>query len=315
MISTVNRPRGAFARFRAYLVRHWFMYALALPGLCFMLLFSYTPMYGLQLAFKKYSLKLGVWNSPWVGLDNFKIFITDDGLLRTIRNTLVINLYNLVFGFTFVIFLALMLNELRVKWVKRVTQTFIYLPYFISWVVFAGIVTTFLSQDRGLVNALVVAMGGESIDFLGENSLFRGVLVVTNVLKTAGYSTIIYLAAIAGVNPELYESAKVDGANRYHMMRHITLPRIYPTIAVLLILELSHMFSSNFDQVYNLYNPLVYDSGDVISTYIYRVTLLSKRGVQWETGTVLGLVFNTISFIVIIFANRVIRKMDVMGIF
>lgn len=291
------------------------MYMLALPGLCFLILFSYTPMYGLLLAFKKYNLRLGIWGSPWVGLDNFKIFFTDSGLIRTIRNTLIINFYHLIFGFTFVVLLALLLNELRAKWLKSVTQTFIYLPYFISWVVFSGIVTTFLSLDRGLVNALITALGGKTVDFLGTNNLFRGVLVVTNIIKTSGYSTIIYLAAIAGVNPELYESAKVDGANRYHMMVHITLPRIYPTIAVLLILQLAGMFSSNFDQVYNLYNPLVFEKGDVISTYIYRVTLRNQKGVQWETGTVLGLVFNTLSFIIIVATNKIIRKMDVMGIF
>ncbi len=314
MQSLAHPEGGAFTRFLAYIRRHWFMYMLALPGVCFLLVFSYAPMYGLLLAFKKYSLRLGIMGSPWVWFKNFEIF-KDAGLRRIIWNTVVINCYHLIFGFTFVILLALLINEMRIKWLKNTTQTLIYLPYFISWVVFSGIITTFLSLDRGLVNAIIAALGGKPVDFLGENDLFRGILVITNIIKTAGYSTIIYLAAIAGVNPELYESAKVDGANRFHMMIHITLPRIYPTIAVLLIMQIASMFSSNFDQVFNLYNAFVLNKGDTLSTYIYRVTLRGKTGVQWETGTVLGLVFNTISFVIIILANKVVRKMDVMGIF
>jgi putative aldouronate transport system permease protein len=271
-------------------------------------------MYGLQVAFKDY--KIGqIWNSPWADpiWKNFTAMFQMGELVRAIRNTVVINIYNLVIGFPFVIFLALMFNELRVKWLKRVTQTFVYLPYFISWVVFSGIIVTFLSSD-GLANQLLRALGLNPIMFLQENGLIRGIFVVTGIIKGAGYSTIIYLAAIAGVNPELYDSALVDGANRFHMIRHITLPRIYPTIAVLLILEIAHLFASNFDQVFNLYNVHVFERGDTIATYMYRV-ILRGTGNRYDVGVALGLLFNTISFVILLAANKVISKMNVMGIF
>lgn len=298
--------------FVAYMRKYWFLYALALPGLAFLLLFSYGPMYGLLLAFKDLNMGAGILNSPWVGLKHFETIFTYPEILRAIRNTLIINLYNIVFGFTFVIFLALMLNELQLKKVKAVAQTFVYLPYFLSWIVFAGILQTFLAPDYGLVNNLLVAAGKEQVAFLAQPQLYRGIVVVAGIIKTSGYSTIIYLAAIAGVSPDLYESAKVDGANRFHMLWHITLPRIVPTIAVLFILQLASIFSSNFDMIYTTYSPMVYSTGDVISTYIYRVGIGKA---QYELSTALGLVFNSLSLVVILIANKVISKLDVMGIF
>lgn len=292
------------------------MYLLAVPGIAFMGLFSYGPMYGLQLAFKKLNYGAGIWGSPWVGLANFKEFFVTDSALRSIRNTVILNLYDLVFGFTFVIFLALMLNEMRIGWLKKVTQTFVYLPHFISWVVFAGIITTFLSVDRGFINSVIVFFGGSPIDFIRQPQYFRAIVVIASIIKTSGYSTIIYLAAIAGVNVELYESARVDGANRYHMIRYITLPRIYPTIAVLLIMQLAGLFSSNFDMIYNLYSSQVFETGDVIATYIYRIALNPGNSVaKYEVATAMSLMFNAASFLTIIAANRVVKKLDVMGIF
>ncbi|MDR1692906.1 MAG: ABC transporter permease subunit [Oscillospiraceae bacterium] len=298
--------------FTAYLRKYWFLYVLAVPGIAFLAVFSYGPMYGLLLAFKDLNMGAGILKSPWAGLDHFKTIFSYPEITRAIMNTLAINALNLLFGFTFVIFLALMLNELRFKKVKSVAQTFVYLPYFLSWIVFSGIIQTFLAPDYGLVNSILAALGKGQIVFLSEAGLYRWILVVANIIKTSGYSTIIYLAAIAGVSPELYESAKVDGANRFHMIRHITLPRIVPTIAVLLILQLAGMFSANFDMVYTTYSPMVFETGDVISTYIYRVGIGKA---QYEVGTAMGLVFNGLSFLVIIAANKLIRKMDVMGIF
>ena len=297
----------------AYIRKYWFTYALALPGLCFLLVFSYGPMYGLLLAFKdKGGYSQGVMGGQWAGLKYFKEIFSYPDILRAIGNTLIINLYDILFGFTFVIFLALILNEMRLKRVKSVAQTFVYLPYFLSWIVFAGILQTFLAPDYGLVNSVLKALGQEQIVFLAEAGMYRGILVIANIVKMSGYSTIIYLAAIAGVSPELYESAKVDGANRFHMIWHITLPRIVPTIAVLFILRLANIFSANFDMVYTTYSPLVYSTGDVISTYIYRVGI---EGGNYSQTTAMGLLFNGLSFIIIIIANRLIRKLDVMGIF
>ncbi len=296
----------------AYLKRHWFVYMLVLPGLIFLLVFSYGPMYGILLAFKDFNYKLGIWNSPFAGLKYFKIFLSDSYFFTVVKNTVLINLYNIVFGFTFTIFLALMLNELRFKRLKKVVQTAVYLPYFLSWVIFAGLIITFLDYQTGMINGVIELLGGERINFLTDKAKFRIILVITNTIKTAGYGTIIYLAAIAGVNPELYESAKVDGANRFHLMRYITLPRIYPTIAILLILQLSGLFISNFDQVFNLYSPMVYPTGDVISTYIYRLGI--EKG-QYSISTAINLLFNSLGLIIIIITNKITKKLDVMGIF
>lgn len=292
--------------------RYRFTYLLAIPGIVFMTIFSYFPIYGLTLAFKELNYKKGILGSPWVGFENFKSLFQDSQFWDVLGNTVVINIYNIIFGFTFIIFLALMLNEIKSPLVKRVTQTCVYLPYFISWVIFAGLVMTFLSTEKGFVNDLIVAFGGEKINFLGTPEYFRAVLVITNVIKTAGYNTIIYLAAMSSVNPDLYESAQLDGANRFHMMIHVTLPRILPTVAVLLILQVASLFSSNFDQVFNLYSPMVYETGDVISTYMYRVGL---QGSNFEQGTAMGLILNLFNLAAIFVANKFIKKMDVMGIF
>lgn len=181
---------------------------------------------------------------------------SDSYFWKVVWNTVVINLYNIAVGFTFTIFFALMLNEMKLRRTKKIAQTAVYLPYFLSWVVFAGLIRAFLDPQTGLINTMITSMGGQEVMFLTDNRYFQTVLVITNTIKEAGYDSILYLAAIAGVNPELYESAMLDGANRYHMIRHITLPRIYPTIAVLLLLRVSKLFASNFEQVFNLYSPM-----------------------------------------------------------
>lgn len=302
-----------------YLRKYWFVYLLTIPGLIFMFVFNYGPMYGILLAFKDYSPRLGVWGSPWAGLDHFRAMLVDPNFIRAFRNTVLINLYNLIFGFTFNIFLALMINDLRLKKVKSVVQTCVYLPYFLSWVIFAGLVQVFLefpsSADvGGVVNRLIVALGNRPIDFLKSPAMFRGILVITNIIKTAGYSTIVYLAAIAGIDPALYESAAIDGANRKDMMFHITIPRILPSVIIMLILQLAGLFISNFDQVYNLYNNYVLSTGDVLSTYIYRISL-GGSGTDFELSTAMNLVLNTMGLIVVLAANRFVKKLDVQGIF
>ncbi|MEG0494205.1 MAG: ABC transporter permease subunit [Clostridia bacterium] len=297
-----------------YLRRYWFIYMLVLPGLIFMLVFNYGPMYGIQLAFKDYSIKLGIWGSKWVGLKHFEEMVMDPVFLQAFKNTLIINTYNLIFGFTFNILLALMINEMRLKRLKSVVQTCVYLPYFLSWVIFAGIVQVFLSKDPvGVVNRVVMAFGGEPISFLTQPNMFRGILVLSNIIKTSGYSTIIYMAAISGVSPSLYESAAIDGANRLDMMIHVTLPRIMPSIAVLLILQLASLFISNFDQVYNLYSNYVLSTGDVLSTYIYRISL--GGGSKYELSTAVNFVLNLMGLIVVVASNKFVEKLDVMGIF
>ncbi len=296
-----------------YSKKHWFIYMLVLPGLISMIIFNYGPMYGIQLAFKDYSIKKGIWGSDWVGLKHFANMFQDKVFLNAFKNTIIINLYTLLFGFTFNVFLALMLNEMRMKRVKAVVQTFAYLPYFLSWVIFAGLVQNFLSTDAGgVVNQIIVACGGEAIDFLKRPDLFRGILVITNIIKTAGYSSIIYLAAIAGINPVLYESAAMDGAHRGHMLRYITIPRILPSVVIMFTLQLASLFVSNFDQVYNLYSNYVLSTGDVVSTYIYRSALVNG---DYELSTAMNLILNTMGMIVVICSNKFTKKLDVMGIF
>ena len=295
-----------------YIKKYWFVYLLILPGLVHTIIFKYSPMYGILVAFKDYKMSRGILGSPWAGLRHFAELFGDPYFYKVLWNTLIINIYNIGFSFIFVILLALMLNEIRIGSLKKIFQTFVYLPNFLSWVVFSGLVITFLSPNEGPLNRIIASLGQEPIYFLVKPQLFRGILVISGIIKGAGFATIIYLAAIAGVNPELYECAYLDGANRLKMMWYITLPRIKPTIAVLLILSLSGLFSSNFEQVYLLYNPAVWDTGDVISTYLYRSGLLSGK---FEMATALGLVFNLVGLFLILISNKFIEKMNVMGIF
>lgn len=302
---------GSLKSIVKYARRHWFIYALLLPGLCFCGLFSYGPFYGLILAFKDLNLKLGIWNSPWVGFENFKVLLTDPYFYTVVSNTVIINVYNIIIGFPFTVFLALMLSEIQRRYIKSTLQTAVYLPYFISWVVFAGIIRIMLNYN-GIVNQMLESLFGTTYNFLTNPRSFRLLVVAADIIKSSGYGTIIYLAAIAGVNPELYESAKVDGANRYHMIRHITLPRIFPSIAVLLIMRVANLFGSNFDQIFNLYNPLVYKTGDVLSTYIYRTGLGESR---FEVATAQGMIFSVLGLFTALTANRFIKRMNVMSIF
>lgn len=315
----VRSQRTRFQKLLAYLKRYWFLYLLVLPGFVFMIVFNYGPMYGIQLAFKDYHANLGIWGSPWVGLEHFREMIADANFWRAAKNTLIINGYNIVFKTTFTIFLALMLNELRLKKVKSCVQTAAYLPYFLSWVIFAGLVQVFLEypsssgSSGGVINQVIMFFGGEPINFLTRPDLFRAIVVISNIIKNAGYGTIVYLASMSTINPALYEAAKMDGSKRLQMMLHITIPAILPTIVILLILDLSSLFSANFDQIYNLYNNYVLSTGDVLSTYIYRISL--GGGTSFELSTAINLVLQVLGLIVVLITNKFVSKLDIMGIF
>ena len=289
--STIARSpasKTAWQRFVAYMRKYWFIYLLVLPGLICMIVFNYGTMYGIQLAFKDYSPRAGVWGSPWAGFSHFRDMIEDPNFIRALKNTVIINVYKLAFGFTFNVLLALLINEMKIRKVKSVVQTCVYLPYFLSWVIFAGLVQVFLEYPSaadmgGVVNQVIVSLGGTPIDFLKSPGLFRGILTVSNIIKTAGYSAIVYFAAIAGIDPTLYESAAIDGANRKDMMIHITLPRI------------------------------LLSTGDVLSTYIYRISL--GGGTEFELSTAMNLVMNLLGLVVVLLANKIIERLDVQGIF
>ncbi|HOJ12622.1 MAG TPA: ABC transporter permease subunit [Clostridiales bacterium] len=295
-----------------YFRKHWFFYLLTFPGIVMIIVFYYSPMYGLLIVFKNYKFSKGILGSPWVGFDNFRVIFQEKEFYKVLLNTIYINLVNITFGFAFVIFLALMINEVKVGWIRRTIQTAVYLPHFISWVVYAGLVTLFLSPSDGVINKIIQAFGGEPVYFLISNQHFRWIIVISSLLKNAGYSTIIYLAALTGVNPELYECAIIDGAHRGHLLWYISLPRIKPTIAVLAIMNTTSLFSSNFEQVFNLYSPVVYETGDVLSTYIYRTGIMEG---MFEQAAALGTIFSIIGLINIIITNKFVKKMDVTGIF
>ena len=314
-----GKNRSPLSNFLVYIRKYWFLYMLIVPGFVCMALFNYAPMYGIQLAFKDYSPRAGIWGSEWVGMENFARMFKDPNFIRAFKNTISINLKNLAFGFTFNVFLALMINEMKMRKVKAIVQTCVYLPYFLSWVIFAGLVQVFLEYPStadvgGVFNQIIAALGGEPIDFLKQPKLFQTILVITNVIKTAGYSTIVYLASLAGVDPALYESAQIDGANRFDMLVNITIPRILPSIMIQFILQISSLFSSNFDQVYNLYNNYVISTGDVLSTYIYRISL-GGGGTDFELSTAMNLILNVMGLIVVIGTNKFVEKLDVQGIF
>ena len=308
----MRKQVGGIQNSIVYIKKYWFLYLLALPATIHMIIFSYFPMYGVIIAFKDFSFRKGVLKSPWVGLEHFKKLALNSDFLSVIRNTVSINILNLLIGFTFTIVLALLLNEIVFTRYKKVLQTVVYFPHFLSWVIFAGLITALLAPDEGVVNKIIAATGNEPVFFMTKPQYFQFIVVFASMVKETGFGTIIYLAAIASVNTALYESAIIDGANRGHLIWHITIPHIQPTIAVLLILKVAGMFSSNFEQIWTMYNPTVYETGDVISTYLYRMGLQAGK---FELGTAMGLVFGIIGLVLILLTNKIIKKMNVMGIF
>ena len=294
---------GRFSRFLAHANRDRFLLILFLPGMAAIFVFSYGPLYGLQLAFKDYIFADGIWGSPWVGLGHFRIF-TQPIFGRLIANTLIISSYRLLFGFPATILFALLINELANAKFKGVVQTISYLPHFLSWIIVSGLVIEVLSPSRGIFPFFTRMVGLESPYLLADPRYFRGVLVVSGMWKSIGWGSIIYLASIAHIDPELYESADIDGANRLRKALHITLPHMLPVTSILLIFSLTGLFTENFDQIFNLYNPLVFEVSDVIETYVYRVGL---AGGKFEQGIVVGVFNGIIAFILLIVANRVVK--------
>lgn len=293
------------------IIKYKMLYVMLLPAIVFLLIFNYAPMYGAIIAFKDFWVTKGILGSPWVGFEHFNTLFKTDKFWQVFRNTIEINLLRLLFGFPAPIILALLLNEVRHKLFKRSVQTIVYLPHFISWVTIAGIIFSILS-DGGLVNSIIAAFGGENVSFLTSNSMFRPLLVISGIWKEVGWGTIIYMAALAGVNPDLYESATIDGANRFKQVIYITLPSMLPIISILLILNFGSMMNGGFDQVFNLYNPMVYESGDIIDTYVYRIGLTQGK---YSVATAIGLFLNVINFVLLIIVNHTSKRLSGQGIY
>lgn len=304
--------RRILRSFRGY-VTHYELVLMFLPVLAYFLLFRYVPMYGITLAFKKFNLAKGILGSPWVGLDNFTVLFATDTFVRAVRNTVVISLQRLAFGFPMPILLALMINEVRHLKFKKVVQTVSYLPHFLSWVILAGLFLQMLSPSTGPVNHILTQWFGlqEPIFFLGDNDWFRGTVIVTDIWKGMGWGSILYLATIAGIDTSLYEAAVMDGASRLQRIAHITLPCLVPTISVLLILNVGGILDAGFDQVFNLYNEAVYETADIIDTYVYRVGLGQMR---YSQGTAVGLFKNVIGFFLVVVTNKISQRINGNGV-
>jgi putative aldouronate transport system permease protein len=293
---------------------HRFYYYLIIPGLLYFLIFDYIPMFGIIVAFKDISPFEGVsaiFTNDWVGFKHFVRFWNSYYFWNVMRNSLLISGYKLLNGFPASILLALLLNELRNAVYKRIVQTISYLPHFISTVVVAGLAMMVLSTDGGLVNAIIVQFGGEPIHFLGNPLYFRSVLVISHVWQTIGWGSILYLAAMTGIDPGLYEAAKMDGASRIRQAWHITLPGIAPVIAILLILSIGGLLNAGFEKVLLLYSPAVYEVADIIDTYVYREGL-SK--LDYSFATAVGLFKNVLAMFLILGANYIAKKMNQTGI-
>jgi putative aldouronate transport system permease protein len=308
-VAALNSPHRVTKGYQEtpLLKRMWkwrYMYLFILPTLIFFIVFSYVPYYGLQIAFKDFKLFAGMEASPWVGLQYFKEFFNSPDFGRLLRNTLLISIYRIIFGFPMPILFALLLNEVRHTWYKRIIQTVTYFPNFLSWVVYAGIILVFISPT-GVVNALLKAAGATQIQILTSSTYFVPMLIVTDILKGFGFGAIIYLAALSNIDPQLYEAAAIDGAGKLRQTWHVTLPGIRSTIVVMLILALGGVMNAGFDQIFQLYNSSVQEVADIIDTFVYRIGLQSA---QYSLGTAVGLFKGVIGFILIYTANSLVRR-------
>lgn len=310
-MAIIGASAGTGMDVRRRIVKYKMLYLMLLPAVAFLIIFSYIPMYGASIAFKEFWITKGILGSPWIGFKHFEQIFATDKFWQVFTNTIEINLMRLLFGFPAPVILAILLNEVRHRIFKRSIQTIIYLPHFISWVTISGILFALLSNE-GLVNSIVVLFGGDPVNFLTSNSMFRPLLVISGIWKEVGWGTIIFLAALSGVNPDLYEASVIDGANRWKQIVHITLPSLLPIISILLILNFGSMMSGGFDQVFNMYNPMVYESGDVIDTYVYRIGLTQG---QYSMATAIGLFLNVINFVLLIAVNSAAKKMNGHGIY
>ncbi|WP_409343106.1 ABC transporter permease [Paenibacillus sp. MBLB4367] len=305
---TKRSVNGGFFR---TLYRYRWLYMLALPGMVYYLIFHYGPMVGLVIAFKDYNLMKGIWGSPWVGFDNFRTIWNTPDFPILMKNTILLSLYRIVFNMFPDIILALMLNEIRVKWFKRVVQTITYGPHFLSWIIVYGLVFSFFAPGAGFVTTFFRDMGWGEIDVLTNADTFRPMLLLTDIWKNTGFGAIIYLAALSAINPELYEAAVVDGASRWRQLWHITLPGIREVFVLLMIFRIGAILDAGFDQVYIFLNARVYEVGDILDTWIFR------RGIEnldFSVPAAMGVFKSVIGLVLVLGANKLAKKIGNSGI-
>lgn len=274
----------------------WPLHLMLLPGLAIILVYSYGPMAGIVMAFQNFVPVFGLWKSEWVGFDNFTYVFSLPDTMKVVWNTVAIALMKITAGLIAPIVTALLLNEVRVKWFKRSVQTLVYMPHFLSWIIVGGILINILSPTQGIVNEVLSWFGVPPVYFLGDNHWFRFVLVISNEWKEFGFATIVYLAALTSIDPSLYEAAVVDGAARWRQTWHITLPGMRPVIVLMATLSLGSVLNAGFDQVFVLYSPQVYETGDIIDTMVYRMGLLQM---QYSVATAVGLFKSVVSLLLI----------------
>ncbi|MFB6362805.1 ABC transporter permease [Paenibacillus elgii] len=292
-------------------LRYKWLYLLMVPGIVYYLVYHYVPMFGLVVAFKKYNLMKGMWGSEWVGFDNFRTIFTSPEFPSLLRNTILISVYRILFNMVPDVLLALMLNEIRVNWFKRIVQTITYGPHFLSWIIVYGLVFSFFAPGAGLVTTFFRDLGWGELDVLANSEYFRSLLVTTDIWKSTGFGAIIYLAALSSINHELYEAAVVDGAGRWRQLWHITLPGIREVFILLLILRIGHIMDAGFEQVYIFLNARVYDVGDILDTWIFR------RGIEqmeFSVPAAMGVFKSVIGLALVIGANKLAKKVGGSGI-
>ncbi len=302
------KKKGAFLR---SVILYRGLLLLLVPSILWYLLFQYYPMYGVIIAFKNYRILKGIVGSPWVGLENFERLFRTPQFLQVLRNTLLISFYKLLWGFPAPILLALLLNEVANLRFKRVVQTISYVPHFISWVVIGGIVRQLLSPTGGIVNFALGLLGVKPINFMIEPEYFRSIVVVSNIWKNAGWGSIIYLASISSIDPQLYEAAVMDGAGRFRQAVSITLPSLASVTVILFLLRIGAIMNAGFEEIFNLYNPVVYSVADIIDTYVYRVGLIDF---DYSYSTAIGLFKNVLGLSLLVTTNTVTKRFSEYGV-
>lgn len=308
-MTLANQRWKRFLR-EVYKARH--IYLVLLPGLIFYITFMYVPMSGVLIAFKKYNARLGIFGSKWIGLQNYDFMFRDASFYNALWNTFIISFGRILFQFPVPILFALLFNELRFPRYKRVLQTIYTFPHFLSWVMISGILINFLG-DMGALNAMITALGGSKQGFLSNSGLFRALLFVTDIWKSAGWSSIIYMAAISAISVEQYEAARLDGASRVQMIWYITLPSIKSTIMVMLLLQVGNVMNAGFDQIFNISNPAVRSATDILDTYIYRITF--EGATDFGFSTAVGLFKSVINFAMLITFDRISKAIGERGLF